>query len=125
MTPPGHPTLSSERAGDELVVTSFDCLSRSVRDLTTLVSGLHGRGIEFRSLTEQIDTSSANGALVFHVIGSINQFIRRLIVEGTNGGLAAARQEGKILARSPLRGLSLDAVQVRARTPRWRPASRP
>lgn len=96
------------REGDQLVVTEFSRLSRSVRDLTGIVDDLHARGIQFRSLAEQIDTSSATGELVFHVIGSINQFIRRLIVEGTNEGLAAARREGKQLGRPP----KLDAAGI-------------
>lgn len=96
------------REGDQLVVTEFSRLSRSVRDLTSIVDDLHARGIQFRSLQEQIDTSSATGELVFHVIGSINQFIRRLIVEGTNEGLAAARREGKQLGRPP----KLDAAGI-------------
>lgn len=96
------------RAGDQLVVTSLDRLSRSVRDLTALVEQLHERGIEFATLTEQIDTATPTGELTFHIFGAINQFIRRLIVAGTNEGLAAARRAGTQLGRPP----ALDAEDV-------------
>ncbi len=89
------------RAGDTLVVPSLDRLSRSLTDLITLVGQLRRRGIGFRSLHENLDTTTPGGRLVFHVFAALAEFIRELIVEGTREGLAAARARGVRLGRPP------------------------
>lgn len=89
------------RPGDILVVASLDRLGRSLKDLITIVAGLRDRGIGFRSLKEAIDTTTPGGRLVFHVFAALAEFIRELIVEGTNEGLAAARARGQRLGRPP------------------------
>ena len=87
------------RTGDTLVVWRLDRLGRSLKHLIETVSALSQRGIGFRSLTEQIDTTTPNGKLVFHVFGALAEFERDLIRERTQAGLAAARARGKVGGR--------------------------
>ncbi|MFI6573959.1 recombinase family protein [Nocardia fluminea] len=93
--------LEYMRAGDTLVVPSLDRLGRSLQDLISIVAGLRKRDIGFRSLHEAIDTTTPGGRLVFHVFAALAEFIRELIVQGTNEGLAAARARGQRLGRPP------------------------
>jgi DNA invertase Pin-like site-specific DNA recombinase len=83
------------RDGDTLVVWKLDRLGRSLRHLIDVITGLHSRGVAFRSLQEAIDTSTPGGKLVFHVFGALAEFERDLIRERTNAGLAAARARGR------------------------------
>jgi DNA invertase Pin-like site-specific DNA recombinase len=89
------------REGDTLVVPSLDRLGRSLQDLIAIVSGLRKRGIGFTSLHEALDTTTPGGRLVFHVFAALAEFIRELIVQGTNEGLDAARARGARLGRPP------------------------
>lgn len=89
------------RPGDTLVVWRLDRLGRSIRHLIDQLSELQARGIEFRSLQENIDTSSPGGRLVFHIFASLAEFERDLIRERTNAGLAAARARGRTGGRPP------------------------
>ncbi len=93
--------LDSLRSGDTVVVWRLDRLGRSLKDLIELLDNFKNNGIQFISLTEQIDTTSAMGELVFHMIGSIAQFERRLISERTKAGLDAARARGRKGGRKP------------------------
>lgn len=86
--------LRALRAGDELVVWRLDRLGRSLRDLIAIVEDLHGRSVAFRSLTEQLETASAGGRLIFQIFGALAEFERALIRERTMAGLAAARARG-------------------------------
>ncbi|MGW5367464.1 recombinase family protein [Streptomyces sp. NPDC004009] len=94
-------TLDYLREGDTLVVPSLDRLGRSIQDLITIVSGLRERGIGFTSLHEALDTTTPGGRLVFHVFAALAEFIRELIIQGTNEGLDAARARGARLGRPP------------------------
>jgi DNA invertase Pin-like site-specific DNA recombinase len=87
--------LQYVRNGDTLVVWKLDRLGRSLRHLIDVITGLHARGVAFRSLQEAIDTSTPGGKLVFHVFGALAEFERDLIRERTNAGLAAARMRGR------------------------------
>ncbi|WP_225447557.1 recombinase family protein [Streptacidiphilus sp. PB12-B1b] len=87
------------RRGDTLVVPCLDRLGRSIQDLISLVSGPRKRGIGFTSLHESLDTTTPGGRLVFHVFAALAEFIRELIVQGTNEGLDAARARGSRLGR--------------------------
>ena len=82
-------------AGDTLVVPALDRLGRSLQDLIAIVSGLRTREIGFKSLHENLDTTTPGGRLVFHVFAALAEFIRELIVAGTREGLAAARARGR------------------------------
>ena len=87
------------RPEDVLVVTSLDRLGRSLRELIDLVGELEGRDVGFRSLKEDLDTSTAGGRLIFHVFASIAEFERELIRERTMAGLKAARARGRVGGR--------------------------
>ncbi len=86
--------LSHLREGDTLVVWRLDRLGRSLKHLIDTLKGFHEKGIEFKSLTENIDTSTPTGMLMFHLIGALAEFERNLIRERTNAGLEAARARG-------------------------------
>jgi len=87
--------LNALRAGDTLVVWKLDRLGRSVKSLVDLVNDLHSKGIHFRSLTDSIDTSTSSGRFFFHVMASLAQMERELIVERTRAGLEVAKQLGR------------------------------
>lgn len=91
-------TLSS---GDTLVVWKLDRLGRSMRHLVILVEELRQRNVNFRSLTDSIDTSTPMGRFFFHIMGALAEMERELIVERTRAGLAAARVQGRIGGRRP------------------------
>lgn len=93
--------LDHLREGDVVVVAKYDRLSRSLQDLLTLVEAIRGKGAGFRSLAEDIDTTSPAGRLVFHVFASIAQFERERISERTKDGLIAARKRGRTGGRPP------------------------
>lgn len=83
--------LAFARPGDCLVVWKLDRLGRSLPHLLSVVNGLKERGIAFRSLTEQMDTTTPQGEFLFHVFGALAQFERSLTQERVKAGLAAAR----------------------------------
>jgi DNA invertase Pin-like site-specific DNA recombinase len=87
--------LTFIRPGDCLVVWKLDRLGRSLPHLLTTVTDLKKRGIAFRSLTEQMDTTTPQGEFLFHVFGALAQFERSLIQERVQAGLAAARRRGR------------------------------
>ncbi len=100
--------LAYARPGDTLVVWRLDRLGRSLPHLIDTVTDLRERGIGFRSLTEQIDTTTPGGKLVFHVFGALAEFERDLIRERTKAGLAVARARGR---RGGRRALSAEKVR--------------
>ena len=83
------------REGDTLVVWKLDRLARSMKQLIETVEALGQRGVGFQSLTENIDTTSPSGRLVFHIFASLAEFERSIIRERTLAGLAAARSQGR------------------------------
>ena len=87
--------LDYVREGDILVVWRLDRLGRSLKDLIERLTELHQRNIGFKSLTENIDTTTSGGKLIFHIFGALAEFERDLIRERTNAGLTAARARGK------------------------------
>ncbi len=87
--------LDQARPGDAVVVWRLDRLGRSLRHLIETVADLERRSVAFVSLTEQIDTSTPGGKLVFHLFGALAEFERDLIRERTLAGLAAARARGR------------------------------
>ena len=91
--------LSHARGGDTLVVWRLDRLGRSLPHLIGLLADLEQRQVQFRSLTEALDTSTAGGRLVFNIFASIAEFERQLVQERTQAGLAAARARGRVGGR--------------------------
>ena len=87
--------LDACRAGDILVVWKLDRLGRSLAHLVATVEDLAGRSVGFRSLQEQLDTTTAGGKLIFHLFASLAEFERDLIRERTHAGLTAARARGR------------------------------
>jgi DNA invertase Pin-like site-specific DNA recombinase len=91
--------LEHLRDSDVIIVTKYDRLARSLRDLIDIVEAIRERGAGFRSLGEDIDTTTSTGRLIFHVFGSIAEFERERIVERTKEGLEAARRRGRVGGR--------------------------
>ncbi len=93
--------LEFARSGDTLIVWKLDRLARSMKQLIETIEKLRLRNIGFRSLTEALDTTTAQGRLVFHMFGALAEFERSLIRERTQAGLAAARRIGRTGGRPP------------------------
>jgi len=93
--------LGYTRAGDTLVVWKLDRLARSIKQLIDTAEDLRVRGVGFWSLTEALDTTTAQGRLVFHMFGALAEFERSLIRERTRAGLQAAKKAGRTGGRPP------------------------
>ena len=87
--------LSYVRKGDTFVVWRLDRLGRSLPHLIATMTSLEEKGIGFKSLTENIDTTTSGGKLIFHIFGALAEFERNLIRERTQAGLTAARARGR------------------------------
>jgi DNA invertase Pin-like site-specific DNA recombinase len=98
-----HPGLADAvshlRHADVLVIWKLDRLGRTVKGLVDFVADLHGRKIQFRSLTDGIDTTTPAGRFFFHVMASLAQMERELLAERTRAGLDAARRRGRVGGR--------------------------
>jgi DNA invertase Pin-like site-specific DNA recombinase len=92
------------RPGDALVVWKLDRLARSVRQLVETAGDLQARDIGLKVLTQQIDTTTPGGRLVFHMFAAIAEFERELTLERTHAGLAIARALGRRGGRKPALG---------------------
>jgi DNA invertase Pin-like site-specific DNA recombinase len=100
------------RKGDTLVVWRLDRLGRSLPHLIATMTALEGQGIGFKSLTENIDTTTSGGKLIFHIFGALAEFERNLIRERTTAGLTAARTRGRLGGRpKALTGRKLTIAQ--------------
>ena len=87
--------LDFMRTGDTLVVWKLDRLARSTQQLLETVGLLSQRRMGFKTITQNIDTTSAGGRLIFTVFGAIAEFEREIIRERTRAGLDAARSRGR------------------------------
>src|SRR2546421_8100823 len=105
--------LDYVREGDTLVVWRLDRLGRSLKHLIETITELNDRKIGFKSLTENIDTTTSGGKLIFHIFGALAEFERDIIRERTNAGLAAARARGKLGGRPP--ALSPEKIKLAKR----------
>lgn len=93
--------LDQLRKGDVLVVWKLDWLSRSLRDVLTIVERLGESSAGFRSLTEAIDTTTHAGRMMMQIVGAFAEFERAMLRERTTAGLDAAREVGRIGGRRP------------------------
>ena len=93
--------LDYMREGDTLVVWKLDRLARSLKQLIETVEHLNSCEVGFLSLTENIDTTTPGGRLIFHIFGALAEFERSMIKERTMAGLAAARAHGRVGGRPP------------------------
>src|ERR687885_723333 len=110
-TRPGlEEAFSHLRSGDTFVVWRLDRLGRSLRHLIDTVTDLQDKGIEFKSITESIDTTTSGGKLVFHIFGALAEFEREIIRERTSADLSAARARGKNGGRP--KALSSEKIQL-------------
>src|SRR6185295_11316055 len=91
--------LEACRGGDVLIVWKLDRLGRSLAHLVEIIQALAKRNVGFRSLQEQLDTTTSGGKLIFHLFASLAEFERDLIRERTNAGLVAARARGRVGGR--------------------------
>jgi DNA invertase Pin-like site-specific DNA recombinase len=91
--------LEQMRAGDVLIVWKLDRLGRSLKHLIEVVNDLDARGVGFISLTQQLDTTTPSGRLIFHIFGAMAQFEREVIRERTFAGLKAAKARGRVGGR--------------------------
>src|SRR6266567_3034605 len=96
-----HRLLDQLRKGDVLVVWKLDRLSRSLRDVLTIMERLGDSGAGFRSLTEAIDTTTPAGRMMMQMVGAFAEFERAMLRERTKAGLESARREGRIGGRRP------------------------
>ncbi len=97
--------LQFAREGDTLVVWRLDRLGRSLKHLIDVIHQLNERKIGFKSITENIDTTTSGGKLIFHVFGALAEFERDLIRERTQAGLQAARARGRVGGRPKISSL--------------------
>ncbi|MBN3556747.1 recombinase family protein [Sphingomonas yabuuchiae] len=94
-----HEAVRALNPGDTLIVWRLDRLGRSLSGLVALMENLGKRDIHFKSMTENIDTASSGGKLMFHLMAALAEFERSIISERTKAGLAAARTGGRQLGR--------------------------
>jgi DNA invertase Pin-like site-specific DNA recombinase len=98
-----HPGLaeavSHQRDRDVLVIWKLDRLGRTVKGLVDFGADLHERQVQFRSLTDGIDTTTPAGRFFFHTMASLAQMERELLAERTRAGLAVARRRGRVSGR--------------------------
>ena len=104
-----HRMLDQLRKDDVVVVWKLDRLSRSLKDVLHIMERIGDAGAGFRSITENIDTTTAAGRMMMQMIGSFAEFERAMIRERTSAGLAAARAEGRVGGRRK----KLDAAKRR------------
>ena len=91
--------MSRLKSGDTLVVWKLDRLGRSMKHLIQMTSRFERRGIQFRSISDAIDTSTPGGKLYFHLMGAFTEFESSLISERTKAGMAAAKARGVKMGR--------------------------
>jgi len=105
--------LAAVSDGDVFVVWRLDRLSRSLPHLIETIAELGRRGVEFRSLSEAIDTTTAGGRLYFHMMGALAEFERSLISERTREGMKAAKRRGRHVGRP--KALTAHQIEVAQR----------
>jgi DNA invertase Pin-like site-specific DNA recombinase len=113
-------TDAHRRRFDSVVVWRFDRFARSVSHLLRALETFRSLGIEFVSLSEQVDTSTPAGKLVFTVLGAVAELERSLIAERVKAGLRNARAKGKRLGRPRSYVDTVEIQRLRTRGASWR-----
>lgn len=108
-----YAAMKALEEGDVLVVWKLDRLGRSLQELMRILGRLERRGIGFWSLSDQIDTTTPAGKLLFHITGAVAEFERALISERTKAGMLAARRRGRRPGRPPALNASQERVVQR------------
>jgi DNA invertase Pin-like site-specific DNA recombinase len=101
---------AKRRAFDAVICYRYDRMARSLKQLVNLLADFDALGIQFVSLHEGTDTSTANGRLVFGIFAALSEFERTLIIERTKSGMAAARRRGAKIGRPRV---AVDTAQIR------------
>jgi DNA invertase Pin-like site-specific DNA recombinase len=96
-----HKLLNQLRKGDVLVVWKLDRLSRSLRDVLTIMERVQEQKAGFRSLTEAVDTTTPAGRMMMQMVGAFAEFERAMLKQRTYAGLEGARKEGRVGGRPP------------------------
>jgi len=94
--------LSHLRTGDTFVIWKLDRLGRNLKELISMVGKFDSEGIHFQSITDGINTTTPAGRFFFHVMASLAQMERELLIERTKAGLAAAKKRGRVGGRKRL-----------------------
>lgn len=97
----------SVRSGDIIIVWKLDRLGRSIRDLVNIIDEFKLKGVQFRSIVDNFDTTTPNGRLFFNIVAALAEYEREMIKDRTLAGLESARQRGRVGGRRP--GLSQEA----------------
>lgn len=108
--------LNNVRKGDTIIIWKLDRLGRSLKHLIELVSILIEKEVGLKSLNDPIDTTTAQGRLIFNIFSSLAEFERELIKERTNAGLSAARARGRLGGRPKGLSESAEATACAAET---------
>src|SRR5713101_3492899 len=111
-----HEALEYVSEGDTLVVWRLDRLGRSLKHLIETITKLNNRRIGFKSITENIGTTTSGGKLIFHIFGALAEFERDIIRERTNAGLQAARARGRVGGRPKAKTLDTPKKVAMAQT---------
>lgn len=101
--------LTSSRKIDVVVVVKMDRLFRSMKDLLTTLQEFTDLGVDFVSIKDQVDLTTASGRLMLHILGAFAEFEKDLIRERTIAGIEHARSKGKVLGRP----LKYDGEKIR------------
>ncbi len=109
--------LKALQPGNTFVIWKLDRLGRNLKHLVTTVEELNSRGVGLRVLAgsgAEIDTTTADGCLVFGIFAALAEFERELIAERTRAGLAAARARGRMGGRPRKMDVTMLCMAMRA-----------
>ena len=109
--------LAFVREGDIVIAESYSRIARSVRDLLDIVESLNGKGVEFISKKENIDTTTAAGRLMLTIFGGLYQFERECMLERQAEGIREAKKAGKYRGRKPI---EMDVIKFKALYKEWK-----
>lgn len=109
--------LSFVREGDMVIVSDISRIARNTSDLLNMVNGLNEKGVSFKSLKENIDTTTPQGQFMLTIFGALAQLERETILQKQKEGIAIAKAEGKYKGRKPL---DIDEKEMREICGRWR-----